>query len=114
MKTPFAPHAQRDIVHALAVKCSELKQARYDFYYQRSLRDHLEARLIEEAPRESQAAKERYVKASKAWFDIEAEYLIFKSNFEDLLLQYAVIEKEYQSQYQDNKLDAGLIRKGIE
>ncbi len=107
----FQKHAHSDIIAYLVVLNDQLGVARNAFLAKSASKDHFFANLIREAPGKSVAERRIIAESKKEWLEFCQELAHLESVYEFLKLKFKIMEKEYQSSYQETGLNEGLIRK---
>jgi hypothetical protein len=99
------------ITQALEVQNNLLGKNRAEYLAKEVELEHLENKWADELEGESQAARERKVKASERWLKLASEVARLKAIFEFQKLRYEILDKEWLAQYASMKLDERTIRK---
>jgi hypothetical protein len=108
----FRDNPLSDVIAILEKQNSVLAKARYRYLRKEAARKHFEANLIKSAPGKSQAEKSTYAQSQQSWLDFHCELAKLESVYEFERLKFTILEKEWQSQYLQMKLDEKVISKG--
>ena len=111
MASPFRDHPLGAIIAALGAKNIHLGKARNEYLRLEAERKHFEATLIQASEGKSHAERTNYAQTAPGWLAFHQKLARAESEYEFHRLEFSILEKEYQAQYLQLKLDHGLIQK---
>jgi|ERR1043165_2163588 hypothetical protein len=100
------------VLSALDGMNKRLGKARNEFLAMKAMKDHFEATLVKSSPGESNAEKVVNAKADPRWQDFHEVLNRYEAEYEYLRVQFSILEKEYQAQYLELKLNDTAIKRG--
>ncbi len=107
----FRRHAHSDIIAYLHILNDQVGVARNAFLAKKAESEHFDSKLAESSPGKSNAERTTRAKATKQYLEFHLDLARLESVLKFLEMKFKIMEKEYQSQYQETGLNEGLIRK---
>jgi len=107
----FQRHAHSDLIAYLNTLNDQLGVARNAFLAKDAEKDHFRATLVKHAEGKSQAEKLMNAQATEEWRIFNKDHAHLESVYEFLKLKFKIMEKEYQSAYQETGLNDALMKK---
>ncbi len=104
-------HAQSDIISHLHTLNDQLGVARNKYLLKEAEKDHFESVMISEALGKSVAERVINAKAKKEWNKFQLELARLEAVYEFLKLKFRIMEHEFNAQYLETKLNAGMLQK---
>lgn len=108
----FKSNPLSDLITALYGMNEILSKARHAFLEKEAEKKHFEALLTKTAEGKSHAEKSMNAQAKESWAAFHKDLARLESIYEFQRLKFSVLEKEYQANYIQIKLDADLMKKG--